>query len=101
MSDDECPICYKKYGEQEEGYFLCRDGKENSYYADACKHYICVECCHKLIGQETVLCPICREDWTQWIHSRYPLEDSDEEESEEDDHSSDSDYEYDSEENSE
>jgi hypothetical protein len=99
MSDDECPICYKKYGYQEDESFLCRDSKDNSDYAEACKHYVCVECCRVLAKQDTVLCPLCREDWTQWIHSHYPVAEESEESEEEDD--SDSDYEYNSEENSE
>ena len=74
---EECPICYKQYGEQEDGSFLTKDGKKNSCCAEECSHYICYECCWRLAKQDIVLCPLCREDWTDWIHSRY---DSDDEE---------------------
>ena len=84
--DTECPICYTPYGEQEDGSFLCKDGKENSGIMTPCKHYICVNCCWILMKLDHVACPLCREDWTHWIHSHYysddeyPLYSSDEEE---------------------
>jgi hypothetical protein len=80
LLQDECPICYRTYGEQHDGSFLCKDGKDNSDYSDVCQHYICVECCTVLAEQETVSCPLCREDWANWIHSHYPDEESGEEE---------------------
>jgi len=84
--EKECPICYEIYGEQEDGNFLCKDGKCNSGYETECKHYICVKCCktlrNKFIEDEDedeeeedeekkVRCPLCREDWTDWIGSHY------------------------------
>jgi len=78
---NECPICYKYYGEQEDGSFLTKDGKNNSDYAEVCKHYVCYQCCWKLSKEEHVKCPLCREDWTEWIHSHYTESDeSDEDE---------------------
>ena len=74
---EECPICYKSYGNQEDGSFLAKDGKDNSDYAEVCKHYVCYQCCWKLSKQDIVLCPLCREDWTDWIHTHY-TEESDE-----------------------
>jgi hypothetical protein len=68
---EECPICLKLIGEQEDGSFLTRNGKDNSHYAEVCKHYVCNDCCWLLSQQETVLCPICRESWTEWIHATY------------------------------
>lgn len=75
-SNNECPICFKTYGYQyddddEDEYFLCKDGKNNSDISENCKHYICVECCEALSEQIEINCPLCREDWTDWIHSRY------------------------------
>ena len=80
----ECPICYTNYGEQDDGTFLTKDGKDNSDYADVCNHYICYKCCWELSKKEDVKCPLCREDWTDWIHSHYYEEDDDEEDDEED-----------------
>ena len=95
--DKECPICYVKYGKQEDGEFVCGDGKWNSDMSDLCKHSICVKCCkilrNKFIEDEDedeekkVRCPLCREDWTYWIESHYYTtdEESDEETDEETD----------------
>jgi hypothetical protein len=76
---DECPICFTHYGEQADGSFLTKDGKDNSDYAEVCKHYICHRCCWELSKQEHVKCPLCREDWTDWIHTHYTESDDDEE----------------------
>jgi hypothetical protein len=84
MTSEECPICYKKYGEQDDYNFLCKDGKINSDYADVCKHYICEECCGMLAKQDEIKCPLCREDWTLWIHSHYYIDDGDSESDKED-----------------
>lgn len=78
----ECPICYRTHGEQDDGYFLVFNGKDNyNDFREICKHYICTECCAILAQQETVSCPLCREDWTDWIHACY-LTDSEEEDPE-------------------
>jgi hypothetical protein len=60
--DDECPICFEKYGydDREDGSFLTKDGKVNSSYAEICNHYICVNCCAEIWYQEEVKCPMCR-----------------------------------------
>ena len=76
--DNECPICFEKYGEQIDGSFLCRDGKDNSDYAENCIHYICVKCCMKMVENCNNKCPICREDWSEFLYERY--EDYEEEE---------------------
>ena len=83
--DHSCPICYLNYGEQEDGSFLCKDGIDNSDYESPCKHYICVTCCRKMCkvaseAKDEVRCPLCREDWTQWIFNNRDY-DEDEEES--------------------
>ena len=75
-TEGECPICYEAYGEKPDGSYLCKDGKDNSGYKEECKHYVCVECCKKLVKDvcrccDTVKCPLCREDWTDWIFSHY------------------------------
>jgi len=76
----ECPICYNTYGYQPDGWsFLTKDGKNNSDMADVCKHYVCVICCYQLSKQEIVLCPLCREDWTEWIHTHYDEEEEEDE----------------------
>ena len=95
MNQDECPICYKTYGIQHDGSFLCKDGKHNSDYAESCKHYICTECCYQLSKQKNVKCPMCREDWDEWLRTLdedsdhnsddYSDEDSDEDSDDSDD----------------
>jgi hypothetical protein len=80
--DDSCPICYLEYGLQEDGTFLCKDGIDNSGYESSCKHYICVKCCWQLSRIEEVRCPLCREDWTEWIFEHYEDEDDDDSEDE-------------------
>ncbi len=77
--EEACPICFTHYGEQEDGSFLTKDGKNNSDYAEVCKHYVCHQCCWKLSLQDHVKCPLCREDWTDWIHSHYTESDDDDE----------------------
>jgi hypothetical protein len=72
----ECPICYVKYGEQEDGKFICSDGKWNSDMSGLCKHSICVKCYNILRNkfiedEEEVKCPLCRENWTDWIESHW------------------------------
>jgi len=77
---EECPICYRHYGEQDDGYtFLTKDGKDNSDYAEVCKHYVCHACCWELSKQKYVKCPLCREDWTDWIHTHYTESDDEDE----------------------
>jgi hypothetical protein len=77
--DEECPICYTKYGRQEDGSFLCMDSINNSALASTstCTHYICAHCCWELSRMEQVRCPLCREDWSEWVHQRYTDIDSD------------------------
>ena len=77
--EEPCPICLTHYGEQDDGSFLTKDGKDNSDYAEVCDHYVCHKCCWRLSKQEHVKCPLCREDWTDWIHSRYTESDDDDE----------------------
>lgn len=82
MEDNECPICFRTYGEQSDGSFLCKDGKVNSDDAENCQHYCCVDCIQTMyensrksfILKEScscVHCPLCREDWTSWILNHY------------------------------
>jgi hypothetical protein len=76
----ECPICFKTYGDQPDGMFLCKDGKDNSEFADQCKHYFCVECCNHLANASSIVfCPLCREDWTEWAQQQYVNQDDEEE----------------------
>jgi len=81
-NEGECPICYEAYGEKPDGSFLPKDGKHNSDYQEACNHYTCIKCCVGLIKDkckscDTVKCPLCREDWTEWIFSHYSEDDYD------------------------
>jgi hypothetical protein len=93
-SNKECCICYTTFGQQEDGSFICKDGKDNSSFAETCKHYICVPCCQTLYNNikqkvenenedANCACPLCREDWTEWILAHYQ-DDSDEEDSDSD-----------------
>ena len=77
----ECPVCYTEFSQ------TVIDGKDNSDSAEVCKHYLCVPCCQTLYNNlrkefkkggwgkkgktPDVKCPICREDWTEWILSHY------------------------------
>ena len=91
----ECCICYTTYGQQEDGSFICKDGKANSEFAETCNHYICVPCCQTLYNKVRAdskggdwnakcACPMCREDWTEWILRTYDDETDDETDDEED-----------------
>jgi hypothetical protein len=87
LDDNElCPICFIRYGYQEDGRFISRDGKVNSDYAvkGGCAHYICVPCCmsmKNLCNIKRRLCPLCREDWSNWLQD-YNETDEDETDSE-------------------
>ena len=86
-TDTNCPICYNQYGNQPDGKFICKDGIKNSDFSENCNccHYICVDCCETLSHINTViLCPLCREDWTDWIKSHYDNDDDDNEEQDDD-----------------
>ena len=76
-NDIVCPICYKQYGEQPDGDFLCMDGIQNSEYGkySNCRHWFCVDCINEIYLQDnyTVFCPLCREDITDWIFTHYPI----------------------------
>jgi len=82
--DEECPICYESYA--------CngKDGKFNSDMAEICNHAICGQCCKQLYSNAirtanpNIKCPLCREDWTDWILSHYDEYDTEEEEEEND-----------------
>jgi len=81
MTDDECPICYTKYGKQEDGSFLCRDSIENSDIPSDCTHYVCCSCAQTMyehLEEQYTLevdgeakCPLCRADWTHWLMCHY------------------------------
>lgn len=73
MSSLTCCICFESYGLQSDGSFLCEDGKFNSNFAEGCKHSCCYNCCVSLYDNmiDEVRCPICREDWTEWIQDTY------------------------------
>ena len=58
--DSECPICYRMY-----------DSECTKEVPVGCTHYCCSDCCLKLSKTEKVFCPICRLDWTSWIHSKF------------------------------
>ena len=88
-TDDLCPICFEEYGDKEDGSFLCKDGKDNSNFAEICAHYFCVKCISKLRESNicaccgelcTTTCPICREDWTDYLSHRTFSEDDEDRE---------------------
>ena len=84
-TEEACPICFVNYGQQddEDETFICKDGKNNSFFVTSCKHFCCVICIRKMSEQEEVRCPICREDWTEWCHGHYYSSDDEEEDDEE------------------
>lgn len=96
-SDDSCPICFEEYGKQPDGGFLCQDGKHNSNFAENCTHYFCVRCIRKMViigrcscgSLKITQCPMCREDWTEYLESHYRSESDSEEEYWSDDDSDD------------
>ena len=92
----ECPICFTRYGKQPDDTFLCRDGIDNSDFKTDCTHYICVICAREMSRQEEIKCPLCREDWTDWMHSHY-YTDSDDDSNDDDDCDCDDDSDGDSE----
>jgi hypothetical protein len=95
-SENECPICYIEYGKQEDGTFICKDGKCNSEEPTKCHHYCCVPCCQKIYNKlredfktpgwgktgkfPEAYCSICREEWTRWILDNYDDESEEDEE---------------------
>ena len=80
IGDDMCYICYDT-----DTIF---DGKSNSGVVTDCRHFFCIYCIEDMHCNQISQCPICREDWTDWICSHYPLsrddDDDDDEEVEED-----------------
>ena len=70
-SDENCSICYRKYGLQSNGIFLCKDGHSNSDYITTCEHWFCFNCINKFYIEQVYNCPICNENWLQWIKSRH------------------------------
>jgi len=89
--DDECPICYIKYGRQEDGSFICQDGAINSGEEGYCDHWVCTRCAQTMHNNlrkkddedASECCPICRCDWTLWLLTHYDDEEEEEEEEEE------------------
>lgn len=81
IEDDNCPVCHRRY-DRDEGPL--RDGPSNSDMQTDCTHFLCVDCwsrmysLYRLYGQKP-LCPVCKEECTEWLESHYPL-DLDEEE---------------------
>jgi hypothetical protein len=90
-TDDECPICYIKYGEQEDGSFICQDGAINSGEEGYCDHWVCTRCAQTMHNNlrkkddedASECCPICRCDWTLWLLTHYDDEEEEEEKEEE------------------
>jgi len=71
--NEECPVCFEKYWfKHGERYILVMpcDGIENwGGYNTNCKHYICCCCVDNYceLKPEEQRCPLCREDWSEWI----------------------------------
>ena len=86
-----CPVCFEAYERGERP----KHGKCNTDFAvqDGCKHYVCYECCLTLARKirdddESVGCPMCREDWTEFLWNvldYYEEEEEEDEEEEEED----------------
>lgn len=75
VKPEECAICYEPFGRRDDGIFYFKSGKCFSEFAGECKHYICEDCETGLINgkcpcsdcRDTVKCPLCREDWTDYL----------------------------------
>ncbi len=93
----ECPVCYNNIGKQEDGLFICEDGKGNSDMAEKCNHRICSRCCQTIYNNlrqawkdrhitgiyPEATCPLCRENWTMWLLNYYSDEENESEEEDE------------------
>ena len=79
-----CPICYEFEGYNDDDFKVLLSpsgyGCLSSYRHDLCCHSICVECWYKIanadwnnagfkINNDIILCPLCRSDVTEWVHS--------------------------------
>lgn len=90
--ETECGVCYKTYGQQEDGSELIKDGQIYSEaHSTECIHVVCNECCKKLYNNSGE-CPFCREDWSYWLESKYKSETDDDSVSDSDSESSDGSY---------
>lgn len=63
----ECPVCKENY----EDNGLSMHGKCNTSLKTDCKHYICSNCCLQLYRTRNTLCPICRDDWREFLSNNY------------------------------
>ena len=83
---ESCPICLERYGKQDDGRFLLKDGLCNSNCRKAskcwekfeCKHFVCVKCCEQMYENwysedrqsGNIACPMCRVNWYYFLKSR-------------------------------
>ena len=77
---EACGSCGVKYGIQATGEFICKDGPWNSDFDHDCTHHFCTPCLKTMENMCQMACPICDEDWSDWILGAYGSDtDSDEE----------------------
>jgi len=76
MNDDlptECPICLEPKGE------LIWDSNVNHEIQSTCQHWFCVYCLEECLSHRIIVCPLCRGDIHQLIHTFDVSSDEDEE----------------------
>lgn len=90
---EECPVCFRSEEE------IVWDGPCNSDVPTKCSHWLCTECwmeirakarCRHCKYLREVLCPLCREDITEWVYHCVEIKEVDDDD---DDDYSDSDEE--------
>ena len=82
---DDCPVCREAF---------CNgagaaDGPLNHSGPEACSHWVCCHCIHKLTSiamdeEATPTCPLCRADWSWCLYDVEYTADSDEDDNEAD-----------------
>ena len=72
-----CPICYQNYSNE-----VKEVGKCKTPFVEECRHTVCLECLNSIadLPYEQHRCPICREDWEdfidQYILANRPIDES-------------------------
>ena len=69
-----CSICYVSQAEFDRDPMIALDGPSNCDIPTACVHFFCTKCLHKMYEGKCVckmVCPLCRENVSEWWHSHH------------------------------